>query len=315
MIETKKIKKIIIDNIYENIASELKYKDFILIGSNMRGKSKVIKDIINLDKDDLYFIDSVNRIIPNDNPSGRFVEIQDIKSILKHRREDGIFNTKDKIDETHNNSLILKELIDNLGSYKDLLNKYFECNFKVKECDESDDPLLAGNKVYKYHFGDNVYDRLSNGYQAIIRIIVELKFASDRGCKFIIIDEIDSHLDKNNCLLLIEFIRNEFSNINFLITTHSPNIILNASGFNIIKINKDDCEYFDSNDMDNLNYINRMLFRQMSRVNNELESKLTNYIRLLTEGYVLTESDKEYINSLEDLTTKQKLIKKYILNW
>ena len=315
MINIQDVKNIIVEKVYNNVASEFNHNDFILIGSNMTGKSKIIKDIIDTNIDNLYFIDSINRTIPNDNPIGKFSDISSIEDIVVNRRKKDVFNRKDVIDNIHNNNLILNELIENIETYRELINKFFNCEFEVIEKSESQDSLLIGNKIYIYKFGNKKYSSLSNGYQAMIRILMEIKFAVSRGCKFVIIDEIDAHLDNINCSRLISFIKDEFNSLRFLITTHSPDVILSSYDFNIIKINENYCEYYDSNDMNELNYINRTLFRKTNRINNEIENKLTNYIRLLVKGYILTEDDKMYINSIENLSIKQKILQKYILEW
>jgi len=218
------------------------------------------------------------------------------------------------VTNTISNSIILNELIENKQSYVSKLNNFFGVEFDV--ISENDQ---FSNIIYKYKLGKDIHPDLSSGYQAIIRIIVEVIFAASQGCEFIVIDEIDAHLDNESCIKLIEFLEVEFANTHFLISTHSPNIILRSKDYNIIKVTENDfCEFYDSNDMDDLNYINRTIFYSNKRIDNNksiIDDILADFSRRLAAGYKLTEEDITKINSFKNLTTKQSVLKEFVLRW
>lgn len=304
-----------------NQYNSLKHYNCIIVGDNMAGKSYLIKDIVEMNPSNCYYLDSVNRTIPIDNPAYLF-EINKImiEDINRNRIKKTNFNKKDVFTPEVNNSIILNELIENIGDYEENIHNFFDEYITIKE-GKGD----FHNIIYKYKIGNNIYDEISSGYQAIIRIIVEITFAQKQGCRLVIIDEIDAHLDNTNCNKLIEFLKKNFSSIYFLLSTHSPDIILNSKDYNIIKIIKanqweddDRCEIFDGNDMDDLNYINRTLFSSNKRRDLKKEKNdkiLEGYVRQLATTNSLTPAEKSEVLSLKNLTIKQVVLKKYILEW
>ncbi len=132
MLKIDNIKKEIINKIFNNKSSIIKYSGIILIGNNMSGKSYLIKEIIKekLPENNIYFIDSVNRIIPNSNPMGLFNTIK-LSDILENRLKDDIFNKKDVISTTTTNTLVLNELLENFENYKTIIENYFGYKFEI----------------------------------------------------------------------------------------------------------------------------------------------------------------------------------------
>jgi ABC-type dipeptide/oligopeptide/nickel transport system ATPase subunit len=267
-----------------------------------------------IDKE-VYFIDTMNRTIPAENPTGKFDEIQNIKTILEARINVKNFNKNDVITDIHTNKLILKELIENANKYNAIITGYLSKEFKVIEEQEQITEQFKGNTIYKYKIGENIYTELSSGLQAILRIIIEVIYAVENNCKFIIIEEIDAYLDNSNSMRIIEFLKNTYYNVVFLITTHSADVILKANNFNIFKIDGDKYHYHDSNDMDDLNYINRTLFNSINRVTNDADRILANYMRRIASNGKLEEYELESIKSLNNLTLRQAVLKKYLLGW
>lgn len=307
------IHDLIIKKMNNNYLSELKHNNFIYTGRNMSGKSHMIKTFVQKNSEYIYYIDSVNRTIPTDNPSYNF-DSSIVDEINIYRIEKNNFNKKDVFTSSINNSIILNELVNHPEKYNPTISNYFDTDFKVKKVQS-----LFNNYTYTFCFGDTIYEEISSGYQAIIRILVELCFAKEANRGHILIDEIDSHLDSENCYKLIDYIENTFPNIVFILSTHSSDIILRAKNYNIINIiNQDNCEIYDSNDMDDLNYINRTLFSNNHRKDsdkNSLDRILGNYIRLLANGYKLNYYENQYVTHLTNLTTKQLVLKEYILRW
>lgn len=302
-------------NLLEEVGSIYKYNDFILVGNNMSGKSWLIKELLKSNQDKIYFIDSINRTIATNNPIGKFEDINDKKEILLQRIKDENFNTRDTVAASYNNSLILNELYENIEVYKDNINYYFETSFEVILESEVGVNQLFSENIYKYRVGSNIYDKLSNGFQAIIRILVEITFAISQGAEVIIIDEIDLHLDSENCKRIIKYLRDRFTNTKLIFTTHSPDVISGSEKFNIFKIESDNCSYFDGDDLNDIPYINRILFEPNILVSNPIDNELSSFLKLKVAGRNLNEEELNRLNSYDNLTVKQKILRDYINRW
>ncbi len=142
----------------------------------------------------------------------------------------------------------------------------------------------------------------------------------EQNCKLIVIDEIESHLDSENAKKILSYLKGLDNSISLLCSTHSQTIIANAKDFNIVKINNDStCEIYDGNDVDDINSINKLLFSPNKNEEKEkIDSVLANYIRMLVSGYKLTQKDIEDIEEIEkinNLTIKQNVLKKQIIDW
>ncbi|MCD3351591.1 ATP-binding protein [Clostridium botulinum D/C] len=310
------------------------HSDYIIVGNNMSGKSELIRNLIeryiqgskshNLtekyinkitSQGEIYFIDSCNRTISKDNPIGMFSEINDIFQITTERLKPINFNKVDKIGFNYDNHLILNELLDNKEMYKDILQGYFEESFDIVTYKEdSSIPLLSSLEKYKYKIGDTIYENLSNGYQAIIRLLVEIQYAVSKGVKVILIDEVVLYLDANNSRKFIEFIQNTFNEIHWIFTTHSPEVICASSNFNIIKVKENNYEIYDGNNLNDLESTIEALFDQDIIENDEFDTILENLVRLKSMGEILPKYDLERIKSEQNLSSVQKLYREYVLN-
>ncbi|MBN1075017.1 ATP-binding protein [Clostridium botulinum] len=310
-----KVEDLLLDmknKLFEKVGSIYKHDDFIIVGNNMSGKSWVIMELLKSNISESYLIDSINRTIANNDPRGRFKDIINKQEILIERVKVKNFNRIDTITSIYNNSLIYNELTENLEAYSDVINNYFGKEFKVEEKEDNDG--LFSDKKYVYKLGDDEYSELSNGFQAIVRILVEVVFALSLGVKAIAIDEIDLHLDSEQCKKMIQFLRINFKEIKWVFTTHSSEVILASKDFNILKIENGYCNYFDGNDMENIPYINRMLFEPNTLNRNPIDNELSNLLRLKAIGKNIDE-DILKINSYDNLTVKQTILRDYLVRW
>lgn len=327
----------LINSIYMKVCKskqEKSYSDYIIVGNNMSGKSELIRNLIErytkenksnnstekyIDKftsqGEIYFIDSCNRTISKDNPRGMFSEINDFFEITTERLKPINFNKVDKISSNYDNHLILNELLNNKEIYKDILEDYFEDSFDIVTCKEdSNIPLLSPAEKYKYKIGDTKYDNLSNGYQAIIRLLVEIQYAVSKGVKVILIDEVVLYLDTNNSRKFIDFIQNTFNKIHWIFTTHSPEVICASNNFNIIKVKENNYEIYDGNNLNDLESTIEALFDEDIIENDEFDTLLENLVRLKSMGETLPKDDLQKIKSSQNLNSVQKLYRDYLLN-
>ena len=120
----------------------------------------------------------------------------------------------------------------------------------TKDCFSLTDETYLG--IVKFDKSDA--GLLSNGYQAIIRILLELVYYSDKlklrdgEKKVVIIDELDEFLSPKVCSNLWMFLKKEFPNLSFIVSTHSSDLIVGAEDANIIVLADNNYEILDSND-------------------------------------------------------------------
>lgn len=104
---------------------------------------------------------------------------------------------------------------------------------------------VQGNNVNFIEKGTNLsFDQLSEGYKSVIVFVSDLIFrlrANQRDINriedfrgVILVDEIDLHLHPKWQRIIVKKIRSIFPNIQFMFTTHSPNIIQGASNDAVI---------------------------------------------------------------------------------
>jgi predicted ATP-binding protein involved in virulence len=170
---------------------------------------------------------------------------------------------------------------------------------------------------------------LSSGYQALIRIFCEILFFSDcmkvqrleKG--IVVIDEIDEYLSPKYSAEILNFLHDEFSNIHFIVTTHSLDLVETTENATIIVINK--CTYatytseflrdtVSANDIfTNLFFENRKLHVSD---NDDMDNQLRQYLNSKVAGMwdEKMQEELEQIN-LEDLKPHQRLIFKQIKEW
>jgi len=114
------------------------------------------------------------------------------------------------------------------------------------------------------------FDQLSAGYKGVITIICDMierlhkkqPFVSDikdfRGV--VLIDEVELHLHPKWKYNFMKKLRDTFPNIQFIVTTHSPTVILGASKEAVFyKIYKDDGKVVISKQIQNEGYTNNSL--------------------------------------------------------
>lgn len=311
----------LINSIYERIhTSKSKlYSNYIIVGNNMSGKSQLIKSLIEKyiqeDPKSIYFIDSCNRTIAKDNPRGMFSEITSITEITTDRLKPNNFNKVDKISPTYDNHLILNELFSNEEVYKNIIENYFKQSFKLDVSLISViQDFLSPFSNFEYKIGATTYANLSNGYQAIIRLLVEIQYAVSQGVKIILIDEVVIYLDANNSRKFIDFLQNTFPDIHWIFTTHSPEVICASKNFNIIKLCENNYEIYDGNNFTDLELTIQSLFDQDIIEEDELENELGNLVRLKSMGEPLPKESLERIKSATTLNSVQKMYRDYLLN-
>lgn len=229
--------QIMINRITDIICNNaLNGQNYILIGDNSSGKSEVLHNVVeNKLNQAVYFIDSVNRTFD----AGK-VEL--ISKAYKNVKFDSEYVVSERINpfnfnlqDTFKAATCIEQLYDKYKDRLTLMCKMF-LNREFKIVRENLEAGLTENRVLI----DGMGVKLSSGYQAVIRIFCEILYFSDvmkdrkwdRG--FVVIDEIDEYLSPKYSAQIFNFLQEEFPELDFLITTHSLDLVKSANNANLI---------------------------------------------------------------------------------
>lgn len=301
-----------IDKIVEEIIKI--NEDVIIVGDNSSGKSDILKSVIkNLPQSECYYIDSSNRVFEYKNTLDTGNNLPKIENVLKVRLEEENFNLKDSFGNGGN---IERYYSIYKTKFLGLINEFLEKDIIIEE--ESGINL---EKVLKVD--GEIYEYLSNGYQAIFRIFLELIYATEinKNIKTIIIDEITEFLSVKNEAKILNFLREKFPNIRFIVTTHSEDIISNTPNTRLVIITENNYEILDGDDFQTNTEIRRvfsnLFFNDREEKDEKKKVEVESLLRKLYNKKLFGEwaiKDEEEIEKLEafDLTNSQKLLLKNI---
>lgn len=298
--------------------NKLQYRNTIIIGDNATGKSEVIKCFVS-DKlkanEFVYFLDAVNRCFKVSLLSDSLKNIVFSNRITETRIDDENFNLKD----TWSYYGTATECIEMVYySYEPMVQELFS--------------EFAANKfhVHMKETGEVLFQtggvgRLSSGYQALIRIFLELCYVQNTTQntkeKVIVIDEIDEYLSPKNCGKLYSFLTKYFPDMNFIFTTHSSDFIAGAYDANIIILKNADIEILDANDYKDINDVMAVFKEVFDNNKRKLNTKRQEEIlRSLLNNRISGIWGEEEEKSLEtlketELSAAQRLIYRQIKEW
>lgn len=319
----------LIEKSIENGTNFFNHMDLLIVGENTAGKSLLLKKIITkLKTNNVYFIDDKNRSIPSDkaNNSDSFERFTPL-SIVNHRIKDNIFNKLDQFSDKDGSEIVLFELLKNnkkyISLFKEVLN--IDLNISKNPFESTSDNIDDINEIIDK---DNTYDsvtvnnvnleNISSGTQSKLRMLMEVNFAYENGIKTIIIDEFNTNLDFKSSYTFFKQLKNKYTDIRFIITSHNIYTVRGINNIDVIKIYKqydelyeNICEFFDSNDLDNLEIIDRKLFGY-SDVKDKKDILISNCLKNLIVNGTISEDEKKYICSDEEFSIRQKIVCNYI---
>lgn len=289
-IDTIKIKNFYsIKNLYlENLADK---KEIYIVGENGDGKTLFLQalvlglkgveegevfDLAKTQKESSFEVISSNKI----SYMGKEEKYKNLFAYGANRNN----NCQMKVDETgyltlFDASLDLKNPVDWL-KYLDHSEKAEKTNVVsvkqavqlIQELLDSDVEIeITPDKVIFSEKGSVVsFEQLSAGYRGVITIVSDLlvrlsdnqsyvqKIEDFKGV--VIIDEVELHLHPKWKYSFVDKIRTMFPNIQFIMTTHSPTVLLGASADAVFyKIYKENGEVTISNQIKNEGYTNNTL--------------------------------------------------------
>lgn len=296
--------------------SEFNYKNSVIVGDNSSGKSEILKLLVRLSLDEYYFIDAVNRNFDSSKiPDKMDTKSSKYQDITKLRLEDNIFNLSDSFnvfgDSTGYIEVIFMEYMDEL---KVLLKKFLDIEISIEEIN------YGGFSMEKKLSINNNLEKISNGYQAIIRLFLELIYVNQyKNNITIVIDEIDEYLSPKNKSKIISFIQKEFPDFKWIFTTHSADVIASIENFNLIILKGNNYECLDSNDFSTITDVQE-IFRNLYYTGFTDNSNTSTTLRRLLSFKISdkwSEKEDEDLVKIDEskLTNSQRLILRQIKNW
>ena len=296
---------------------ELKYKDTVIIGDNASGKSFLLKLMIEKKKssDDIYFIDAVNRgfdvskIIKNS-------QLAEYKNTVINRRiQEEYFNLKDSFDCYGTLTERIEQIYAPLE--KDLQDLFEKL---TAECFQIVPESILGKVEFKKGTG-----LLSSGYQAIVRILMELLYYQNGMDTrqlvrtMVVIDELDEFLSPGYAYKILPFIKRNFSKMEFVVSTHSCDLVVGAQDANLIVLHDRGYEVMETNDFQSISEVQIVFDRVFGRHSKQVPEVEDILRRLFNNklNNVWTELDQCQLEGLqkEDMTASQQLIFRQIMEW
>lgn len=309
-------------SLYQNTISEvcdvlekhkLEYDNTIIVGDNSSGKSEVLRQILRKNKEDIfYFIDAVNRYfnVAQVTEKSPFSELHYSSGIIEQRIEDDTFN---HVDSFYYDKVPLS--IESLYSIfsadiESLLKEFLDIVFDIQRSQTGWVAHVNGKEV-----------DLSSGYQALIRIFIELLYVSSvKNTGTVIIDEIDEFLSAKNSGRIFNFLIKKFPNLKFIVTTHSADLIANADNCNLVLLEKDGFEVLDAGDFMSVSQVYDVFNSLFEIIPKDEKTKLNDSLRRFLNnkmsGFWSSEDDIELENIKKGKLTKaQRLVVKQIEEW
>ncbi|MBU3203608.1 AAA family ATPase [Clostridium algidicarnis] len=299
---------------------ELKYKNTIIVGDNSSGKSEVLRQLLINQEKGYYFIDSVNRSFNYENVSNSDDLDETYKSVVKYRLSENNFNLVDSFDLYKTGIGAIENVYFNYyQELKRLLKSFLEIDFKITI---KKDEIIGERKVLD--IGKGIV-KLSSGYQAIIRLFLELIYFEDSleatvMSPVVVIDEVNEFLSAKNEEKILPFITNRFSSMSFIVTTHSADVIASSIDCNILVLCNDDYECLDGNDFSSVTDV-REIFSKVYNLSNEDETQGIEVIlrhllnAKISETWTKIEEEKLRNINKTILSNSQRLILNQIVNW
>lgn len=296
----------------------LKYGDSVIIGENSCGRSLLLRLLVQKagKTDSIYFLDAVNRGFDVGKVVRETKKPAYKRTIIDTRIQDDFFNLKDSF----NCFGTMTERIEQIYyPYEEKLQDLFE-----KLTDERF-RLIPGDVFGEVEFKEG-RGLLSSGYQAIVRILLELLYFQDKCVEekgieraVVIIDELDEFLSPGYAYKIFPFLKEQFPQMDFIVTTHSGDLVAGAQNANLIVLDEKGYEVMDINDCQSISEV-QIIFDRVFGGHMPQASETENILRRLFNNKInqaWTEGDQRQLEELkrENLTASQQLIYKQILEW
>lgn len=298
---------------------KLNHENSIIIGDNSSGKSEILKSLVRLSFEKYYFIDSVNRVFD----SSKVIDYKHqhkngYESISKYRLNDNIFNIQDSFDIYGDGTGYIESIFfEYLEDLKILIKKFLEVDIDIIEVKNGvfsvEQKIIINNNI----------ENLSNGYQSIIRLFLEIIHLSknkEANDITIVVDEIDEYLSSKNKSKIIPFLKQEFHNFKWIFTTHSSEVIASSEDFNLIILKGNNYDCLDSNDFNTITDVQEIFRNLYNEDIDENKNDTNTTLRRLLSLKISnkwSEQEEKDLSEIENknLSNSQLLLLHQIKNW
>lgn len=306
------------DIIDRMITDKLSHQNYVVIGDNSSGKSLLLKNFIKkIDYNEIYFIDAVNRGFDVKMISKTARKPEYKTTIIETRMRDEYFNLVDSFN-------CYGTLTERIEMIYELYQEEVQDLFYKLTGDRIEISYVITEGLGQVDYGFWI-GLLSSGYQAIVRILLELLYYQDMVVSkqpkkyWIVIDEIDEFLSPKYSALILEFLKEEFPWAKWLVSTHSCDLIANTSDADLIVLSNNDCEVMDIDDyasVSEVQIIFERLFGKMTIADSEIENTLRRLLHNKMSN-AWGSHDDACLDKLkgEKLSASQKVILKQIQEW
>ena len=264
----------------------------------------------------ILFIDAVNRGFDVTKVTNDIRESDYKRTIINTRIQEEYFNIKDSFNCYGTVTERIEEMYYPL---EDKLQGLFE------SLTEERFYIVKGDVLGEVQFKEG-RALLSSGYQAIVRILMELLYYQEKCVKakrlervVVIIDELDEFLSPGYARKIFSFLKENFPEMELVITTHSCDLIVGAQNANLVVLDKSGYEVIDVNDYQSVSEV-QIVFDRIFGVHSRHVSKTEDILRRLLNNKLnnaWTGQDQLQLEILqkERLTASQQLICKQITEW
>lgn len=300
-------------------------QNYILIGDNSSGKSEILRNVIEKKMaQSVYFIDSVNRTFDVNNVELVSKSYQHIKFDAKNVTADRINAFNFNLRDTFHAASCIEQLYDKYSSeITDMCETFLHKKFCIVR--KNLGAGVAENKILM----DGTEIQLSSGYQAIFRLFCELLFFDDvmqenkEEQGLVVIDEIDEYLSPKYSAQILNYLQEQFPKINFLVTTHSLDLVKCTRNTALIIIKDATYEIYANREVESVvsaeDIFTNLFFEEMkehSSENDEIDEQLRKLLNLKIAG-MWDETAQIELQKLKEEGTQahQKMICKQIEEW
>ena len=314
----------------ENNSDFSKNKHLIILGNNASGKTRFSKRVLDkaVEKglNNVYYIGPYNRtlsMIDGQKTFSTFSSFEPLmitQSRLKCKNGEDCFSNF--INGLDGPAIAATELNNNFGAYKDLIEKFLN----IKLGFEGDSKLGSEEIMIKEETENRSLSTLSSNEMAILRIIMEVKYAELKLCKYILIDEFDSYLDIVTMQSFLAYLVESFELIRFIFVIHNPEALINIVDADVLLIQKSCISdeqaaklvmRFDVNEIESISELESILNRFSKKDKKDHDQE--NYLRMCISRYLsnneLLDSDIQQIKemNISRLSVRERVMYEYVV--